>query len=214
MDVDDARDDGDDGEDDFDEAEDAREDAVDASEGSSEDEDDDEEEDDDDVELDDAQLDTIMTLEQELESDSWRDYAKAGRLIDLLRAANMRERCRTARGTGTTRCSRLDEARWSAWIQDELANKDDRGRNANGTRDAMRCSGGRSKSVDGRACGCTWEGRGTRWSWRVDEERSTRALRDGHRGTGDELYRWAFDLAGGIERLNCRGRRRKRRKRE
>ena len=38
-----------------------------------------------------------MTLEQELESDSWRDYAKAGRLIDLLRAANMRERCRTAR---------------------------------------------------------------------------------------------------------------------
>jgi hypothetical protein len=63
-----------------------------------------------------------MTLEQELESDSWRDYAKAGRLIDLLRAANLRERCRTARERYNEAFA-MDEARWSAWIQDELANK-------------------------------------------------------------------------------------------
>ena len=86
-------------------------------------EDDDSEESNSEFEMpDDADMEKIMALERSCEENDWSDYVAALKLIDALRNAKLRERCRNAREKYNERFA-FDEARWQEWIRDEIENK-------------------------------------------------------------------------------------------
>lgn len=70
----------------------------------------------------DEQLDALMTLESALEESKYRDRKKCAALIDACASARLKERLRTARERSAAEGA-LDVERWSAWIQDELSDR-------------------------------------------------------------------------------------------